>query len=259
MQDKLTIVSQNNIAPYIYEMELKGKLVNEMKLPGQFINIKIPSADKLLRRPISIHEIIPTKETCKIIYRIEGEGTQILSKLPSGFQLDILGPLGNGFNTNLVNSGDSVLIVGGGIGTPPMYQLAKVLNEKGANLSIVLGYAKKEVMFHLDKFSSLGNVYISTDDGSFGQKGHVGLIIDELLKTKQFDAVFACGAKGLLLAVDEKFKNHPNAFISTEARMACGIGACYGCVSHLQNDETHTKSVKVCDQGPIFETGKVVI
>jgi dihydroorotate dehydrogenase electron transfer subunit len=259
LQGKLTILEQRELAANIFEMTLTGRLVRKMTTSGQFLNIKIPQNELLLRRPISLHEINHEDETCKIIYRIEGSGTQILSTMAAGAVLDALGPLGNGFDISEIKANEEVLIVGGGIGTPPLYQLAREVKRKGAKVTVVLGFASKAVSFHIDKFKALGDVLVSTDDGSLGSMGHVGLVIDKLLKTQQFDAVYACGAKGLLKYVDERFRAHPRAYISVEARMACGIGACYACVCPVYGDNTGTQTLKVCDQGPIFATGKVVL
>ncbi|MCH4169155.1 MAG: dihydroorotate dehydrogenase electron transfer subunit [Streptococcaceae bacterium] len=259
LQGKLTIQAQIELAPNIFEMTLTGELVQEMKKPGQFLNVKIPSSDMLLRRPISLHEIDSALNQCKIIYRIEGVGTKILSELQPNDSIDVLGPLGNGFAIESVIPNEKILIVGGGIGTPPMYQLAKALKMKGANITTVLGFASQKVMFHLDKFAELGTLFVTTDDGSFGTAGHAGIVIDQLIANQAFDAVYACGAPGMLRMINERFKTHSRAYLSMEARMACGIGACYACVCHVDGDESETKAVKVCDQGPIFETGKVII
>ncbi|MBS7576649.1 MULTISPECIES: dihydroorotate dehydrogenase electron transfer subunit [unclassified Enterococcus] len=259
LQGKLTILAQTELAFNIFEMTLTGKLVQQMRKPGQFLNIKIPSSALLLRRPISLHEINIELNQCKIIYRIEGAGTKQLSELKAGNEIDVIGPLGNGFDIEAVRTKEKILIIGGGIGTPPMYQLAKALKLKDAELTTVLGFASQNVMFHLDKFAELGSLFVTTDDGSFGTAGHAGVVIEQLLLEQHFDAVYACGAPGMLHMVNERFRNHPRAYLSMEARMACGIGACYACVCHIDGDSTQTKSVKVCDQGPIFKTGKVVI
>ncbi|SJZ51169.1 dihydroorotate dehydrogenase electron transfer subunit [Pilibacter termitis] len=260
LQEKMTIVSQKSLAPRIFEMKLQGDLVQEMNKAGQFIHIKVPSEDKVLRRPISLAKIDKKTNSCTIIYRVEGGGTAIFSKMKAGDTLDVLGPLGNGFDTSVVESGQTALVIGGGIGTPPMYELSRQLKEKGVQVIHLIGFASRDVMFYQDKFLSLGETHFSTDDGSFGLHGHVGLLIDDLLaKGIKPDAVYACGANGLLKAVDEKFAQHPNAYISMEARMACGMGACYACVVHVVGDETGASSLKVCDQGPVFETGRVVV
>lgn len=258
-QEWMEVVAQQELAPRIFEMTLKGKLVSQMLTPGQFLHIKIPREDLLLRRPISLSEIDQIEQTCKIIYRIEGQGTAELSQLKSGDCLDILGPLGNGFDISRVEKDEEILVVGGGIGVPPLYELGLQLSNKGAKVTFLLGYSTAEVSFYEEKFKQLGEVEIATDDGTYGTKGNVGILIDNYLENKNPAAVYACGAVGLLKKVDDTFYHHPRAYLSLEARMACGMGACYACVCHVQGDETKQKSKKVCDEGPVFRTGEVVL
>lgn len=256
-QEIMKIVHQRPLAPRIYELTLEGELVQEMNVPGQFLHIRVPRADLLLRRPISINAIDRGNNTCRIIYRIEGDGTKIFSQLNTGDTLDVLGPLGNGFDLSDVSIGDEVFIVGGGIGIPPLYELSKQLKEKGIVPTHFLGFASKEVIYYEEEFKKLGETRIATDDGTYGIHGNVGNLL--LSTHKKPKAVFACGANGLLKTVEQFFIDHPNVQLSLESRMACGIGACYACVCHKPEDETGTKSVKVCDEGPIFKIGEVVL
>lgn len=256
-QEMMTVVSQIQLAPNIYELVLTGELVKEMKVPGQFIHIKVPRADLLLRRPISLAKINPEKAECTIIYRVEGAGTADFSQLTTGDLLDVMGPLGNGFPITDISSEDIVFIIGGGIGVPPLYELSRQLKKRGAKVVHILGFAKQEVIFYEEAFKALDEVHISTDDGSYGTQGHVGNVLDRLLKEYQPTAVYSCGSNGLLKTVEANFHDHPRAYLSLEARMACGMGACYACVCHLQADETGKESKKVCDEGPVFATGEV--
>lgn len=256
-QEIMKIVQQRPLAPRIYELTLEGELVQEMKFPGQFLHIRVPRADFLLRRPISINSIDRENNACRIIYRIEGDGTQIFSQLNEGDFLDVLGPLGNGFDLSGLAKDDEVFIVGGGIGIPPLYELSKQLKEKGIMSTHFLGFASKEVMYYEEEFQALGETRIATDDGTYGIHGNVGNLLLSTHKTPK--AVFACGANGLLKTVEQLFVNHPNVQLSLESRMACGVGACYACVCHKPDDDTGTKSVKVCDEGPIFKAGEVVL
>lgn len=258
-QEMMKIVSQKQLAPRIFELTLTGELVKEMGTPGQFIHIRVPRADLLLRRPISINHIDAEKQTCRIIYRVEGEGTKEFSQLQSGDLLDVMGPLGNGFDLTGLNKGDIAFIVGGGIGIPPLYELSKQLLKKGVTPIHFLGYASKEVMYYQEEFEGLAETRFATDDGSFAHHGHVGHLLEEAVQTITPAAVFACGANGMLKAVESQFEEHPNVQLSLEARMACGMGACYACVCHVKDDETGNKSVKVCDEGPIFKAGEVVL
>lgn len=258
-QEMMEIVEQKQLAPRIFAMTLKGKLVEQMNKPGQFIHIRVPRADLLLRRPISLNAIDKEESTCRIIYRVEGEGTRVFSKMQKGDLLDVMGPLGNGYNIDGLETGDNVFIVGGGIGIPPLYELSKQLVSKGIKPIHFLGYASKEVSYFQEEFMALGDTRFATDDGTFGIHGNVGNLLLEAVHEGQPKAVFACGANGMLRAVEQIFIGHPNVQLSLEARMACGMGACYACVCHLQNDESGSKSVKVCDEGPIFQAGEVVL
>ncbi len=256
-QEQMVIIDQRQLAPRIYELTLKGALVREMNTPGQFLHIRVPRADLLLRRPISINQIDHENNTCRIIYRIEGEGTAVFSELEAGDSLDVLGPLGNGFDLSDLVPGDEVFVVGGGIGIPPLYELSKQLKRKGIVPIHFLGFASKDVLYYEEEFSALGETRIATDDGTYGVHGNVGNL---LLSTDNMPkAVFACGSNGLLKTVEQLYSKHPNVQLSLESRMACGVGACYACVCHRPDDRTGTKSVKVCDEGPIFKIGEVVL
>ncbi|WP_280737822.1 MULTISPECIES: dihydroorotate dehydrogenase electron transfer subunit [unclassified Enterococcus] len=258
-QEMMEIVQQRQLAPRIFEMTLKGQLVQEMQKAGQFIHIRVPRADLLLRRPISLNHVDHTTSTCRIIYRVEGDGTQVFSELKTGAQLDVMGPLGNGFTIDNLQAGDVAFIVGGGIGIPPLYELSKQLIKKGVRPIHFLGYASKEVAYYQAEFDALGETRFATDDGTFGIHGNVGHLLQAAIKEVQPTAVFACGANGMLKAVETTFLGHQNVQLSLEARMACGMGACYACVCHLKDDTTGSKSVKVCDEGPIFQAGKVAL
>lgn len=260
LEEAMTLVAQKNLAPQIFEMTLQGELVKEMNRPGQFLDLRVPSAELLLRRPISLAEIDQSRGCCKLIYRVEGAGTEIFSKMTVGEKIEVMGPLGNGFDIDQVSNGETAFVIGGGIGTPPMYELSKKLSDKGVRVIQLFGFASKDVVFYEEKFQKLGITRIATDDGTYASHGHVGLLIDQAIADfGQPDAVYACGSNGLLKAVDHKFDDHPKAYISMEARMACAVGACYACVVHVKDDDTATGYVKVCDQGPIFETGKLVL
>lgn len=253
--EDLTIVSQREIAPRIFEMVLKGEMVADMKV-GQFVHLKVPDPSKLLRRPISISEIDYDKKEATIVYRVEREGTAILSKMVAGQTIDTMGPQGNGFDISVVDAGQKALLVGGGIGVPPLVETAKQLKAKGVEVVSVIGFANKNAVILEDKLRACGDVYVTTDDGSYGIKGYVSTVIDSFDWTP--DAVYSCGAPGMLKYVDSKFENHPHAYVSMEARMACGMGACYACVVHVKG-ESDAKNLRVCEEGPVFPTGKVIV
>ncbi|WP_376717072.1 dihydroorotate dehydrogenase electron transfer subunit [Enterococcus dongliensis] len=253
-QEVMTIVRQKELAPKIYELVLTGELVKEMSMPGQFLHIRVPRSDLLLRRPISINQYDQDEKTCTIIYRVEGEGTKCFSELSAGDQLDVMGPLGHGFEIDELHAGDTAFIVGGGIGVPPLYQLSKDLTAKGVKVVHFLGFGTYEAVYYADEFQALGTTRFSTDDGTFGIQGNVGnLLLAEFI---QPDAVFACGNNGLLKTVEQLYSEVENVQLSIESRMACGMGACYACVCHVPGDEN--KSVKVCEDGPVFQAGEVI-
>ncbi|MFC6347940.1 dihydroorotate dehydrogenase electron transfer subunit [Vagococcus carniphilus] len=257
-QEMMVMTKQVEIAENIFELTLQGKLVQEMNQPGQFIHIRVPRSDLLLRRPISLANISKENETCQIIYRAEGEGTKVLSQLEEGTKIDCLGPLGNGFNIEEVVENDVVFLVGGGIGVPPLYELGKKLAEKKAKIIFMHGFANKNAIFYEKEFSDLGVLMLATDDGSYGYKGHTGDLMNKALKVHPNPkAIYACGPSGLLKSVEMTFPNHPHVYLSMEERMACGIGACYACVCPSKKDPTVNK--KVCDEGPVFKSGEVII
>ena len=255
MMEDMELIAQEEIAPRIFSMVLKGEMVEQM-LPGQFLHIRVPDDSKLLRRPISISEIDPGSQTCRLIYRVEGGGTAIFSQLPVGSFLSVMGPQGNGFDLKGLGQGESALIIGGGIGVPPLVQVAKQLHEQGVEVHSVLGFANKEAVILEEELKQYGQVTITTDDGSYGTKGYVSTVIDQM--DQKFDAIYSCGAPGMLKYVNTKFHDHPRAYISMESRMACGMGACYACVVHLEN-ESQAANKRVCEDGPVFETGTIVM
>jgi len=253
-QEMMTIVRQQELAPRIYELVLAGELVKEMTMPGQFLHLRVPRSDLLLRRPISINQYDRTAGTCTIIYRVEGDGTKYFADMSAGDQLDVMGPLGHGFEIDELNTGDTAFIVGGGIGVPPLYQLSKELTAKGVKVIHFLGFGSQEVVYYADEFQSLGETRFSTDDGTFGIQGNVGNLL--MAESAKPNAVFACGNNGLLKTVEQLYTEVANVQLSLESRMACGMGACYACVCHVPEDEN--KSVKVCEDGPVFQAGEVI-
>ncbi|WP_423253075.1 dihydroorotate dehydrogenase electron transfer subunit [Melissococcus plutonius] len=258
-QEQMTVVLQKQLAPHIYQMTLTGELVKEMNMPGQFLHIKVPKAYLLLRRPISLNQIDHEKNTCTIIYRTEGTGTKILSTLNADDKLDVMGPLGNGFKIDGVNSGQIAFIVGGGIGIPPLYELSKQLTKRGVHVVHFLGYATKELIYFKEEFMNLGETQFATDDGTYGVEGNVGNLLAEASQTMFPDAIYACGPNGMLKTIVQLFSTLSNIFLSLEERMACGIGACNACVCPVQGDKTGTRSVKVCEDGPVFLANEVVL
>ena len=251
---KMTVVSQRMIAKNVYELVLSGDLVQAMLQAGQFVNIKINEvAYPLLRRPISICEIDHDLNQFTVIYRAEGEGTKLLSKKQAGDLVDILGPLGTGFGIEEVQTSETVILVGGGIGVPPMYEMAKRLSVKGIKVISVLGFASSSDVFYEEEFKVYGDVHIATMDGSYGFKGNVIDLIQS--KSIDFDWVFGCGPKVMLKAIETSYGANKKGYLSFEERMACGIGACYACVCELNSG----KMARVCKEGPVFKLGEVAL
>lgn len=252
IKQKAHVISQECIAENIYSMWIKTDIAREAAC-GQFVNVYTKDPSRLLPRPISICDI--TSDAIRVVYRIAGAGTAEMAQYKDGDTIDIMGPLGNGFPTKKI-SGD-VIVIGGGIGIPPMLGTVKSLAEKDVNLEIVLGYRNDE-LFLLDEFKSYGNVHIATDDGSVGIKGTV---IDAIREHGvKGNVICACGPKPMLKAIKEYAEeNNITAWISMEERMACGIGACLGCVCKTTETDDHSKvkNARVCADGPVFDAKEV--
>ena len=242
--ENMKIISNKEIAASIYEMILEGNIANLIKNSGQFLHLQMPSKDLLLRRPISIAAY--NNNQCTLLYRVVGSGTEEMSKLVSGNEINVLGPLGNGFNISNLQANSDILIVGGGIGVAPLYQLAVDLHAAGHKVTSILGFANKDDIYYADEFSKVSEVIITTDDGSAGLHGHVGVGINNLTA----DSVYACGPTPLLKHVQNNFESLDNVYLSLEEKMACGIGACYAC-------DTKKKDKRTCKDGPVFNAKEV--
>ncbi|MGM9947130.1 dihydroorotate dehydrogenase electron transfer subunit [Floccifex sp.] len=243
MIEKARIISNDEIAKDVFRMELETN-ISKIAKPGQFIEIQVPSF--FLRRPISINEI--KDNSIVIIYKILGNGTKELSTFEVDTALDVFGPLGNGFP---IQDKQHILLVGGGVGLPPLYECAKQYLQQGTKVDVIMGANDQASLFYVEEFKTLGcNVYIATMDGSAGTKGTVIDAIKE--QNIQGDEVFACGPLPMLKALNQVYQK---GYISLESRMACGMGACMGCV--VKDVEGH--SLRVCKDGPVFEMGKVAL
>jgi dihydroorotate dehydrogenase electron transfer subunit len=254
-KDLMQIMSNEEIAQNIFKMVLSGDLVTELNEPGQFLHFKTGTGvEPLLRRPISIAEIDKENNSLTVIYRAEGKGTTLLSGERPGAHADVLGPLGNGFPIHEDDEGKTALLVGGGIGVPPLYELSKQLVSKGINVIHVLGFQNREAAFYENEFSKLGPTYIATVDGSLGTKGFVTDIIQQ--KGLEFDLFYSCGPKAMLAALSSSY-GESKGYISLEERMGCGIGACFACVCEKAVDDGEKNYVKICSDGPVFPVGVV--
>lgn len=218
--------------------------------PGQFLAMYCNDQTKLLPRPISICGIDAEAGTLRVVYRIAGEGTKQFSEMKAGDTLEVMGPLGNGFTMKK----EKAIIVGGGIGIPPMLELAKQLD---CEKTVVLGY--RDELFLKEEFEDVADVKIATEDGSMGTKGTV---IDAIKACNVDGAViYACGPMPMLKALAEYAEEHQmEAQISLEERMACGIGACLGCICKSKEKDHHTNvnNKRICKDGPVFDAKEVV-
>lgn len=250
VKERAVIVSQKCIGTDIYDMVLSFPRGAKEAKPGQFIAMYCEDGTKLLPRPISICGIDAEKGTLRVVYRIAGAGTRLFSEMREGDSLEVLGPLGNGFTMKE----EKAIIVGGGIGIPPMLELAKQLS---CEKTVVLGY--RDELFLKDEFESYADVAVATEDGSCGTKGTV---IDAI-KEAGVDGkvIYACGPMPMLKALAEYAEAHDmEAQISLEERMACGIGACLGCICKTKKKDHHTNvnNQRICKDGPVFDAKEVV-
>ena len=227
------IKTNEQIAKNVYRMQLGGDTTGI--LPGQFVNIRVEG--QFLRRPISVCNI--TDGILTIIYKVVGVGTEAMSHLPVGTQLDVLTVLGNGYD--LSKAGNAPLLVGGGVGVPPMYMLARQLREIGKNVRVILGFNTKDEVFYEEEFRALGcDVTVTTVDGSHGVKGFVTNALDG----KQ-SYYYTCGPLPMIKALLQAAGTHGE--VSMEERMGCGFGACMGCTI-----QTTQGPKRVCKEGPVF-------
>ncbi|MCI7263202.1 MAG: dihydroorotate dehydrogenase electron transfer subunit [Clostridiaceae bacterium] len=249
IKETAVVYSQEELAPGIFSMWITTRAAKEAR-PGQFISVYSRDGSRLLPRPISICEVEPEEERLRIVYRIAGEGTREFSSYESGDPIDIMGPLGNGFP----QEGENVFLIGGGIGIPPMLELAKQLN---CEKQIILGY-RDENLFLRDEFEAYGEVFVATEDGSVGTKGNVLNAIRENGLTA--DVMYACGPTPMLRALKAYAEeNHIRCYISLEEKMACGIGACLACVCKTKKVDSHSNvhNKRICKDGPVFLAGEV--
>ncbi|MBQ9885677.1 MAG: dihydroorotate dehydrogenase electron transfer subunit [Lachnospiraceae bacterium] len=245
-KERAKVISQECIAPDIFSMWIGTKDIAMEAVPGQFISVYCRDGSRLLPRPISICEIDKEKRSLRIVYRIAGKGTNEFSGYNAGDLIDIVGPLGNGFPLDFEGS---AFLIGGGIGIPPMLELAKQLK---CETKAVIGYRDSN-MFLKDEFERYTEVVVATEDGSAGTKGNViDAIKDNGLKA---DAIFACGPTPMLRALKQyAAENNMKAWISLEEKMACGIGACLACVCRSTEVDGHSRvhNKRICKEGPVF-------
>ena len=251
-QENVTVLKQQCIGKDIYDMTIQTKHIAGHAKAGQFVSLYSNDASKLLPRPISLCGIDAEAGTLRLVYRVTGEGTgtEEFSRLKAGDKIRVLGPLGNGFT---VEPGKKAFLIGGGIGIPPMLELAKELN---CEKQIVLGF--RDEMFLMDDLKKQGSVYVATEDGSAGTEGNVLDAIRE--NGLDADIIYACGPLPMLRAIKEyAAEKQIECWISMEERMACGIGACLACVckSKERDEHSNVKNKRICKEGPVFRAEEV--
>lgn len=241
-QEIFTIISNKNIADKVFEMKLCGDTTGITK-PGQFVNIKLDGF--FLRRPISVCD--SEEGVLTIIYKVVGEGTEALSRMNAGEKLDLLVGLGNGYD--MAKSGNKPLLIGGGVGVPPMYKLCKELLAEGKEVSVILGFNTKSEVFYKDEFEKIGaKVFVTTADGTLGTKGFV---TDAFPLVDDYSYFFTCGPLPMLKAVYAATKT--SGQFSFEERMGCGFGACMGC-----SCKTKYGNKRICKDGPVLEKEEII-
>ena len=255
-RETVTVVSQEQLADGIFSMWIQTEAAKTAR-PGQFISMYTNDGSKLLPRPISICEIDAETSKLRVVYRVTAEktGTEQFSKMKEGDTLPIIGPLGNGFPLE-AGKGKRAFLMGGGIGVPPILELAKQLD---CEKQIIMGYRDADT-FLKEQFEENGTVYISTEDGSVGTKGNV---IDAIRENGlQADIIYACGPTPMLRAIKQYAEeNSIECYISLEERMACGIGACLACVCQSKEKDHHSNvnNKRICKDGPVFLSTEVEI
>jgi dihydroorotate dehydrogenase electron transfer subunit len=264
---KVKILSRKEVVPNIFLIKLKAPEIAQDALPGQFVHIKCSKDNyTLLRRPLSIHRIDKEKGEMFILFQVVGEGTKLLAQRVIGDDLNILGPIGNGFN--IYPESKKIMIVGGGIGVAPLLALCEESIRQGKEVRVLIGALKKELVIGEESIRNLGaKVDIATDDGSYKYKGLVTDLLERTIKEGWLaDQIFACGPKSMLRKINEiALKANIDCQVSLEERMGCGIGACLGCVCKIKAKEKNNKQnqikyiyKRVCVDGPVFGGSEVV-
>lgn len=253
LQGEYLIKSKQNLARNIYDIVVSCPEMAKEALPGQFVHIRV--AGKSLRRPISICEIDREAGCLRLVFEVRGEGTEQMAQWRAGDSIDLIGPLGKGFT--LLPAGKKAVLIGGGIGTPPMLALAK---HYGADCTVITGFRTASAVILQEDFKAVGaKTVLCTDDGSVGEKGFVTGTLETLLMREKPDIICACGPHPMLRSVaslaDEK---GIHCEVSLEERMGCGVGACLVCACKVVKDSKEYFA-HVCKDGPVFDAKEIVL
>lgn len=248
-KEKAVIIRKEEISSGIFDIWIRTNKIAETAKAGQFTALYCKDGSRLLPRPISICEIDRQENAIRLVYRVAGKGTEEFSHMKEGMEIELMGPLGNGFPLR----DKAALIIGGGIGIPPMLELVKQLD---VPKQAVLGF--RDELFLYEDLKKYAPVYVATEDGSRGTKGNVlDAVLENGLKA---DVIYACGPLPMLRALKNyAAENGLECYVSLEERMACGIGACLGCVCRSKETDSHTnvKNKRICKEGPVFAAEEV--
>lgn len=241
MQQLCRVLENAPLTPLVWKMRLSAD-TSAITAPGQFVNIRLPGL--YLRRPISICDW--DEESLTLIYKVVGKGTDAMTRIKPPHRLDLLVGLGNGYDTT--KSGQKPLLLGGGVGVPPLYGLCKALLGEGKDVTVILGFNAREELFYEEEFKALGaKVFVTTVDGSYGEKGFV----TDVMKNLDYTYFYTCGPSPMFRAIEKTAVT--SGQFSFEARMGCGFGACMGC-----SMETKSGAKRVCKDGPVFEREEIL-
>lgn len=246
--DNFVVSEKKFLNSSFFKLKLKSKKTLPEINPGQFVEVQVNSDSKvLLRRPISINDVDSQTNEISLIIQTVGQGTKELAKINEGEEINLVYPLGNGFNIE----GENPLLVGGGVGIAPLLYLAKNFHAKGIKPKVLLGFRSQEQMIDLKEYEKYADVYISTQDGSVGSKG---LVTENEIFTQSYDTIYTCGPTPMMKAIsDYSLKNNIKCYASLENKMACGIGACLCCVQNTTQGHKCT-----CTEGPVFNVKDII-
>lgn len=248
------VVYNSKVGPEQFLMRVLCPELARASKPGQFVHVRCNSvSDPLLRRPISLHGIDYQEGTISLLYLVVGRGTKLLSEIPVGAKIDVMGPLGNGFT--VPDQVQNVLVIGGGIGVAPLFPLVQYLKYEKVSQTILLGARSKDYIIGDEQLGFLGiEVKVATDDGSAGIKGYVTDLVEKQMKLAKPDYFFACGPNPMLKRVQMIAEKYGvDGQVSLEEYMGCGVGACLSCVCKTKNEYK-----KVCTDGPVFRASEVI-
>ena len=249
-----TILANEKVGQDIWRMEIAAPKIAAVAVPGQFVNVRLHDRmEPLLRRPISLHGIDTEKGTIAFLYLVVGKGTMMMTEMQASQDINLLGPLGRGFSLDF--EGNRAVVIGGGIGSAPLYPLIQALREKGKQVVLILGARSKESIVALELYHAIGaECKIATEDGSMGVKGFVTDILEEEFKNGTCDYLYTCGPIPMLHAIESMTEQYGvKGEISTEAHMGCGLGLCLSCSVKGKDGRNR----KVCQAGPVFRLGEL--